>query len=96
MNIGIIFITNKTLKKVSKMGDLSWRFDEREYIYIKEVLDSGFASSTSGNMNTRLEEAFAKRFNSNFAITFNSGTTTLHAALEAFGVGFGDEVITTP
>lgn len=78
------------------MGDLSWRFDEREYNYIKEVLDSGFASSTSGNMNTRLEEAFAKRFNSNFAITFNSGTTTLHTALEAFGVGYGDEIITTP
>ena len=30
------------------------------------------------------------------AITFNSGTTTLHAALEAFGVGYGDEVIVTP
>ncbi len=78
------------------MGDLSWRFDENEYDYIKEVLDSGFASSTSGNMNTRLEEAFAERFNQNFAITFNSGTTTLHAALEAFGVGFGDEVLVTP
>jgi perosamine synthetase len=78
------------------MADLSWRFDEREYQYIKEVLDSGFASSTSGSMNTRLEEAFAKKFNSNYAITFNSGTTTLHAALEAFGVGYGDEVITTP
>ncbi len=78
------------------MGDLSWRFDDREYNYIKEVLDSGFASSTSGNMNTRLEEAFAKRHNQKFAITFNSGTTTLHAALEAFGVGYGDEVLVTP
>lgn len=78
------------------MGDLSWRFDERELNYIKQVLDSGFASGTSGNMNTRLEKAFAKRFNRNFAITFNSGTTTLHAALEAFGIGYGDEVIVTP
>jgi len=78
------------------MGDLSWRFDERELNYIKQVLDSGFASGTSGNMNTNLEKAFAKRFNRNFAITFNSGTTTLHAALEAFGVGYGDEVIVTP
>jgi perosamine synthetase len=78
------------------MGDLSWRFDDREYNYIKEVLDSGFASSTSGNMCTRLEEAFAKRHNQEFAVTFNSGTTTLHAALEAFGVGYGDEVIVTP
>ena len=78
------------------MGDLSWRFDERELNYIKQVLDSGFASGTSGNMNTKLEEAFAKRFNRNYAITFNSGTTTLHASLEAFGVGYGDEVIVTP
>ena len=78
------------------MGDLSWRFDEREYNYIKEVLDSGFASSTSGNMNSRLEENFSKKFGRNFAITFSSGTTTLHAALEAFGVGYGDEVLVTP
>ena len=56
------------------MGDLSWRFDKREYEYIKEVLDTGFASSTSGNMNTRLEEAFANKFGQKFAITFNSGT----------------------
>lgn len=75
------------------MGDLSWRFDNREYDYIKEVLDSGFASGTSGSMNTRLERAFADRFGMNYAITFNSGTTTLHAALVALGVGYGDEVI---
>jgi len=78
------------------MGDLSWRFDERELNYIKEVLGSGFASGTSGNMNNRLENAFAERFGRNFAITFNSGTTTLHASLWALGVRFGDEVITTP
>src|SRR4030042_4966189 len=78
------------------MGDLSWRFDEREYNYIKEVLDSGFASGTSGNMNTKLESAFSKKFGRKYAITFNSGTTTLHSALWAFGVCFGDEVIVTP
>jgi perosamine synthetase len=78
------------------MGDLSWRFNEKEYQYVKEVLDSGFASGTSGNMNTRLERAFAKKFNAKFAITANSGTTTLHAALWALGVRYGDEVIVTP
>ena len=78
------------------MGDLSWRFDEREYAYIKEVLHSGFASGTSGNMNTRLERAFAQKFGRRFAITFNSGTTTLHAALWALGVRYGDEVILPP
>ncbi len=78
------------------MGDLSWRFDEREYNYIKEVLESGFASGTAGNMNTRLERAFAEKFNRKFAITFNSGTTTLHTALWAMGVRYGDEVLVTP
>ena len=78
------------------MGDLSWRFDKTELEYIKEVLDSGFASGTSGNMNSRLENAFAKKMGVEYAITFNSGTTTLHAALESFGVGFGDEVILPP
>ena len=78
------------------MANLAWRFDHREYDYIKEVLDSGFASGTSGNMNTKLERAFAEKFGKKFAITFNSGTTTLHSALWAFGVGFGDEVIVTP
>lgn len=78
------------------MGDLSWRFDNKEYKYIKEVLDSGFASGTSGSMNNRLESSFAKRFGRKYAVTFNSGTTTLHAALWALGVGYGDEVIVTP
>ena len=78
------------------MGDLSWRFDEREYAYIKEVLDSGFASGTSGNMNTRLEMEFSKKIGREFAITFNSGTTTLHSALWAMGVRYGDEVILPP
>jgi perosamine synthetase len=78
------------------MGDFSWRFNENEFNYIKEVLDSGFASSTSGNMNTRLETKFAEAHNQNFAITFNSGTTTLHTVLKAFDVGFGDEVLVTP
>jgi perosamine synthetase len=78
------------------MGDLSWRFNEKEYEYVKEVLDSGFASGTSGNMNTRLEKAFAKKFNSKYVITANSGTTTLHAALWALGVRYGDEVIVSP
>ena len=49
------------------MGDLSWRFDKKEKEYINEVIDSGFASGTSGNMNTRLEQSFAKEMNQNFA-----------------------------
>ncbi len=74
----------------------TWRFGERELNYVREVLDSGFGSSTSGNMNNRFEAAFAAREGAKYGVTFNSGTSTLHASLDAVGVGYGDEVITAP
>lgn len=74
----------------------TWRFGDLEFQYIREVLDSGFGSSTSGSMNNRFEKAFAEAIGAKYAVTFNSGTSTLHAALEAAGVGYGDEVITSP
>lgn len=74
----------------------TWRFGDLEMSYVREVLDSGFGSSTSGNMNNRFEQAFAEKIGAKYAVTFNSGTSTLHAALDAVGVGYGDEVITSP
>ena len=74
----------------------TWRFGDREFAYLREVLDSGFGSGTSGAMNGRFETAFARDVGAGFAVTFNSGTSTLHAALDAVGVGYGDEVITAP
>jgi perosamine synthetase len=74
----------------------TWRFGEKELAYVREVLDSGFGSGTSGDMNNRFERAFADAVGAEFAVTFNSGTSTLHAALDAVGVGYGDEVITPP
>ena len=74
----------------------TWRFGDLEFKYVREVLDSGFGSSTSGSMNNRFEKAFAEKVGAKYAITFNSGTSTLHAALEAVGVKAGDEVIIPP
>jgi perosamine synthetase len=74
----------------------TWRFGEQEMNYLREVIDSGFGSGTSGSMNNRFERAFAEKVGTDWAVTFNSGTSTLHAALDAMGVGTGDEVITTP
>ena len=74
----------------------TWRFKGNEFKYLKEVLRSGEMSGTTGNMNKRFEEAFAKKVGTKYAVTFNSGTGTLHAALDAVGVEAGDEVITTP
>ena len=74
----------------------TWRFGELEFKYIREVLDSGFGSATSGSMNNRFEKAFADKVGAKYAIAFNSGTGTLHAALDAVGIRTGDEVITSP
>ena len=73
--------------------DRGWRFSGNERKYLDEVLRHGFRASESGSMNERLETKFAELHNKKFAITANSGTSTLHMALNAFGVGPGDEVI---
>ena len=82
----------KQKEKIKKTSN-SWRFQGNELNYVKEVLDAGFASGTTGTMSKRFEEEFAKRFGMKYAVTSNSGTSTLHQALLAFGVGPGDEVI---
>ena len=74
----------------------TWRFAGNEQKYLEEVISGDMISSTSGNMNQRFEKAFASYTNSKFAITFNSGTSTLHAALHACDVHAGDEVIIPP
>ena len=70
-----------------------WRFTGNERKYIEEVLSSGFGASESGTMNERLERKFAEIHGLKYAITANSGTSTLHVALNSLGVGSGDEVI---
>ena len=73
--------------------DKGWRFLGNERKYLDEVLKNGFGASESGSMNEKLEKKFFEIHNKKFAITANSGTSTLHMALNAFGVGPGDEVI---
>ncbi len=67
---------------------------EREEQLVLEVLRSGRLS-----LGPRLEEferAFAQRVGAPLASAVSSGTTALHLALRAVGVGEGDEVITSP
>lgn len=64
-----------------------------ELDYLKKVLDGESWSATGGNWTQSLEREFAKRFGAKYAVAFNSGTSTLHAALIAAGVEPGDEVI---
>lgn len=76
--------------------DLTRRIGTNELTYVQEVLQTEFRSSSGSTFMRRLEETFAKRFKSTYAISFVNGTATMHAALEAMGVGPGDEVIVPP
>jgi len=60
-----------------------------------QVLRSGMLTSKSGSGPNvmRFEAAFSDYVGTKYAVAVNSGTSALHAALVAAGVGAGDEVI---
>jgi len=60
---------------------------------VLEVLDSGMLAQ--GPRVKAFEKAFAEMCGVDHAIATSSGTTALHVALLAHGIGPGDEVITT-
>ena len=74
---------------MKRVGDL-----ERKYVL--DVLDSQFRTSQGAVYMTRFESAFSDKFKSKFAISHVNGTATMHSALEASGIGPGDEVIVPP
>jgi perosamine synthetase len=67
---------------------------EEERRAVLEVLDSGMLAM--GPRVAALESAVAEMAGVRHAIATSSGTTALHLALLALGVGPGDEVITSP
>lgn len=66
---------------------------EEERQAVLEVLDSGMLAQ--GPRVKAFEEAFAAMCGVKYAIATSSGTTALHVALLAHGIGAGDEVITS-
>lgn len=60
--------------------------------YVNECLDSSWISSR-GEFIPKFEQAFAQRIGANHATSVCNGTVALHLALEALGIGPGDEVI---
>lgn len=67
---------------------------EAEKTAVLEVLESGLLAQ--GPRVAQLEEQFAQVCGTHYAVATSSGTTALHIALLAHGIGPGDEVITTP
>ena len=72
------------------------RISSLERKYLDDFLNGQFKSATSYSMVTALEKKFADKFQVNHAVAMVNGTCTLHIALEAAGVGIGDEVICPP
>ena len=60
---------------------------------VLEVLDSGYV--VQGPKTKALEESFAELCQTKHAVATSNGTTALHLAQLAHGIGPGDEVITT-
>lgn len=66
--------------------------DGREREYVNECLDTTWISSV-GRFIGDFESAFADYCGVKHAVACNNGTTALHLALVAMGIGPGDEVI---
>src|SRR6266849_2000835 len=64
-----------------------------EVEYVTRVLRSGQLSL--GPRVAEFEEKFAAYAGARYAVAVNSGTSALHLAVRALGIGGGDEVITT-
>ena len=67
---------------------------EEEKQGVWEAMASG--SLAQGPRVAAFEEAFAAYIGTHHAVAASSGTTALHLALLAYGIGPGDEVITIP
>lgn len=78
---------------------------QEELDAVTHVMKSGTLSAFLGKAGDgflggpkvlELEEHFSKRFKAKYAISVNSGTTALHAAVAACEIGPGDEVLVSP
>ena len=67
---------------------------QAEHERVQEVLDSGMLAD--GPVVREFEDEFADYCGVEHAVATSNGTTALHTAFEALGIGDGDRVVTTP
>jgi len=74
-----------------------WPYIDEEEIaaVVKQLLTGPLSILGREGIVAEFEDAFASYMGSKYALSFSSGTATLHAAVFAAGVGPGDEVLTT-
>jgi perosamine synthetase len=69
------------------------KYNGNEAEYVLQALDTENPENKAFPWVQRFEESFSAKVGAKYAIAVNSGTSGLHAALYAAGVGPGDEVI---
>ena len=72
------------------------RFGEKEIQYVTEALQQNSLFYWWGSFSKRLCESFSSLYGSKYCAITSSGTSAIHTALGACGIGPGDEVITSP
>ena len=79
-------------KKIRRIAVAQPSLDGAESAYVNECLESTWISS-AGSFIERFEQGFAEFCGAVHGVATNNGTTSLHLALVALGIGPGDEVI---
>jgi dTDP-4-amino-4,6-dideoxygalactose transaminase len=71
-------------------------FGEDEIEAVSRVLKSGRVNYWTGDECRTFEREFADFVGADYAVAVANGTVAIELALEALGLGVGDEIITTP
>ncbi|WP_201593348.1 DegT/DnrJ/EryC1/StrS family aminotransferase [Psychrobacter sp. Pi2-51] len=71
-------------------------FTQEEAYAVSQVLLSNKVNYWTGQEGRQFEREFAEWADSEYAIAMGNGTLALDVALQALGIGAGDEVIVTP
>ena len=88
-----IEMKNELEKLIEPIFSKEGKFNGNELKYVMQYLNSENNENGKQSWSARLESAFTEKFNVNYAISHNSGTSTLHSCLHAAGIGAGDEVL---
>lgn len=80
-------------ERIRRIKDSRGKYTGNEIDYVLDALDTEATDFKKTSFVARFERAFAERFGKRYAISCNSATSALHAALAAAGVGPGNEVI---
>ena len=75
----------------------SWPcYSQNEINAVRDVLISGRVNYWTGGLGKKFEQSFASYLGVNYSVAVSNGSVALELALNALGIGEGDEVIVTP